>query len=295
MDLNQIRKEVFEDPVPSKLSAMAKGENMPLFLVGGYIRDLLLGIRRKDYDLTLPKESFSLIPKIEKVLGFRFFKVGKEELGTTTYRIIKSDLSIDLTFFQGRTIDDDLQRRDFTINAIAFSLLNERFHWVEGALEDTGVKVIRSVSTHAIDQDPLRMLRAIRYLSTLDGFILAMELKKEISLKRDLIGKLPGERIKMELDQILLSPRRTFGMTALHELGLLLTLFPELKGLESLGQSEYHHLDALSHTLLIIEKIPWASQWLALNQKEMASLSEDDQLALSYGALFHDIGKQHTY
>ena len=83
---------------------------------------------------------------MEETLDLRFFKVGKEEKDTITYRTIKSELSIDLTFFQGETIEEDLQRRDFTINAIAFSLLDATFHWVEGALEDIEKKVIRTVS-----------------------------------------------------------------------------------------------------------------------------------------------------
>ena len=98
--------------------------------------------------------------------------------------MIKEEMSMDITFLQGQTIEEDLQRRDFTINAIAFSLRDETFHWVEGALEDIEKKVIRTVSNHSIDQDPLRMLRAIRYLCTLDGFVMDPELKEEISLKK---------------------------------------------------------------------------------------------------------------
>jgi putative nucleotidyltransferase with HDIG domain len=203
-------------------------------------------------------------------------------------------MSIDLTFLQGETIEADLQRRDFTINAIAFSLRDESFHWVEGSLEDIRKKLIRTVSNHSIDQDPLRMLRAIRYLCTLDGFVMDKGLKEEISLKKEKILSLSGERIKTELDQILLSPRPAIGMKSLHESNLLLTLFPEFKGLENLGQNEHHHLDVLSHTLLMVEKISWASEWVARNHQEI-SLTGEDWLSLYYAALFHDIGKQDTY
>ena len=90
--------------------------------------------------------------------------------------------------------------------------------------------MIRTVSNHSIDQDPLRMLRAIRYLCTLDGFVMDKELKEEISLKKEKILSLPGERIKTELDQILLSPRPAIGMKSLYESNLLLTLFPGVEG-----------------------------------------------------------------
>ena len=165
--MKHVGKAILNDPILSKLSDLAKEKKIPLFLVGGYIRDLLLGMHRRDYDFALPKEVSFFIPMMEEALHFRFFKVGKEETNTITYRIIKSDLSFDLTFFQGRTIEEDLQRRDFTINAIAFSLLDETFHWAEGALEDIEKKVIRTVSNLSIDQDPLRMLRAIRYFAPL--------------------------------------------------------------------------------------------------------------------------------
>ena len=294
MDINQVREEIHKDPILSKLSTLAKEKNIPLFLVGGYLRDLLLEIPGKDYDFALPKEAASFIETIEEALRLHFFKVGKEEMNTTTYRIIKEDMSIDLTFLQGETIEADLQRRDFTINAIAFFFQDETFHWVEGSLEDIEKKLIRTVSNHSIDQDPLRMLRAIRYLCTLDGFVMDKGLKEEISLKKEKILSLPGERIKTELDQILLSPRPAIGMKSLHESNLLLTLFPEFKGLENLGQNEHHHLDVLSHTLLMVEKISWASEWVARNHQEI-SLTQEDRLSLYYAALFHDIGKQDTY
>jgi putative nucleotidyltransferase with HDIG domain len=301
MDVKRIEKEMLQDLILSKLSNLAKEENVPLYLVGGYIRDLFLGIHRpayrqagKDYDLTLPKEASSSIERIEETLHLHFFKVGKEETGTATYRIIKEDMSLDLTLFQGRTIEEDLQRRDFTINAIAFSLRDNTFHWSKRTLEDIEKKVIHVVSNQSIDQDPLRMLRAIRYLCTLDGFVMDKALEEEISLKKEQIKKIPGERVKIELDQILLSPRPSVGMEVLYESGLLLTLLPELKELENLGQNEHHHLDALSHTLLIIEKIPWASEWMALHERGI-SLDQENRLSLYYSALFHDIGKKDAF
>jgi len=294
MNLKHVGKEIFNDPILSKLSELAKEKKVSLFLVGGYIRDLLLGTHRKDYDLALPREAFSFLSMMEEILHFRFFKVGKEETNTVTYRITKSDFSFDLTFFQTRTIEEDLKRRDFTINAIAFCLLDETFHWVEGALEDIEKKVIRIVSNLSIDQDPLRMLRAIRYLCTLDGFVLDKVLQEEISFKREQIRKLPGERIKMELDYILLSSHPALGMKSLYESSLLLTLWPEMKGLEELGQNEYHRVDVLSHTLLMVDKILWASDWTALNGRKIF-LNREDRLTSYYAVLFHDIGKQDTY
>ena len=294
MDLNEVKELILSDPILAELSRLAKEKKTPFFLVGGYLRDILLGARTKDYDFALPKDDSPFIETIEEALHFHFFRVGKEETGTITYRIIKEGMSIDLTFLQGETIEEDLLRRDFTVNSVAFSLQDETFHWVEGALEDIGKKVIRAVSNHSIDLDPLRMLRAIRYRCTLGGFAMDEELKEQISSKTDKILGLPAERIRTELDQILLSPQSAVGMKFLHDFNLLFSLLPELKGLGGLGQNEHHHLDALSHTVLIVEKISWAFEWIGRNDPKTL-LNQEDRLVLYYAALFHDIGKQDTF
>lgn len=301
MDEKTLIQRVLDDPILFKLSRLAKETGTPLFLVGGRLRDLLLGIPsgqfRKammDYDFVLPKAYSSFIPKMEEALQFHFFKVGKEEAGTATYRMHRKGISMDVTFFQGETLEEDLRRRDFTINAIAVSLRDDTCHSVEGAFHDIDRKIIRAVSPRAIEQDPLRMLRAIRYLCTLEGFTVDIHLESEISLRKELIGGLPGERIKMEIDRILLSPRPGLGIRSLYELGLLLRLIPELKGLEGLSQNRHHHLQVLPHILLMIDKIAWAEEWFIRNGRTIV-LTQEEKLILYYAALFHDLGKQNTY
>jgi poly(A) polymerase len=293
MNLKTLQKEIFEDPVLLKVSDLVKREKIPFYLVGGYLRDLSLGKERKDYDFTLPEEASSFIPLMEEAFQFHFFRVGKDAR-TSTFRVTGDDLSMDVTFFQGQTIEEDLRRRDFTINTLAFSFLNRTWHWAEGALDDIRNRRICAVSDHSLDQDPLRMLRAIRYACTLDHFHMDQRLKEEISAKKDLILEIPGERVKMELDHILLSPGPHAGIKILYESGLLVTLFPELKGLESLGQNEHHHLHVLFHTLLTIEKVPWAIDWIR-ERGGSFPFTQEDLLCLYYAALFHDIGKQEAY
>jgi poly(A) polymerase len=309
MDEKELIRRVLDDPILLKFSTLAKEKGAPLFLVGGYLRDLLLGAHSPafrprsqtragqaamDYDFALPKEFSSFISTVENRLQFHFFKVGKEEAGTITFRMTRKEISIDVTFFQGETLEEDLRRRDFTINAMAVSLRDETCHTVEGAFDDIKKKLIRSVSPRSMDQDPLRMLRAIRYLCTLEGFTVDIKLEEEISSKKELIRDLPGERIKMELDRILLSPRPGLGVKSLYELGLLFILMPELEGLKGLGQNKHHHLHVLSHILLMIDKISWAMEWLAQNGKAI-SLTQEERLILYYASLFHDLGKQDTY
>ncbi len=229
MALKDLDREILGDPILLRLSNLAKKEKVPLFLVGGYLRDLWLSRQRKDYDFALPREASPFITVIETAFQIRFFRVGKEE-GTTTFRMVQPDMSMDITFLQGQNLAEDLLRRDFTINTLAYSLEDGTWHWAKGALDDIENRWIRTVTDRSIEQDPLRMLRAIRYLCTLDDFSMDQNLKEEISSKRDLISKIPGERVKMELDRILLSPRQNDGIKILYESGLLITLFPELRG-----------------------------------------------------------------
>lgn len=294
-------KKVLQDPILLKLSTLAKEKGVSLYLVGGYLRDLVLETESPfshhptlDYDFALPAECSSFISVIEQAFQFHFFKVGKEEAGTITYRMVRKGLSIDLTFLQGKNLEEDLQRRDFTINAMAFSLRDETWHTVPGAFDDLRKKILRSVSPHSIDQDPLRMLRAIRYLCTLDGFTMDITLEEEIASKKELIRIVPVERIRMELDRILLSPRPGLGVTSLYELGLLVTLMPEFSGLEGLAQGKHHHLRVIPHVIQMIHKIPWAEEWVASREATL-SLNQEDRLTLYYASLFHDLGKQDTF
>jgi len=293
MALKDLDREILRDPILLRLSNLAKKEKVPFFLVGGYLRDLWLSRQRNDYDFALPREASFFITVIERAFQIRFFRVGKEE-ETTTFRMVRDDMSMDIAFFQGQNIEEDLLRRDFTINTLAYSLEDGTWHWAKGALDDIENRRIRTVTDRSIERDPLRMLRAIRYPCTLDDFSMDENLKEEISSKRDLISRIPGERIRMELDRILLSPRQNNGMRSLYETGLLITLLPELRGLQDLAQDEHHHLNALSHTLLAIEKISWANEWVKLKGKSL-SLSQEDLICLYYATLFHDIGKQDTF
>ena len=292
MDLQRLKTEIAKDPILSTLTNLVKRENVPFFLVGGYLRDLWLGIKRKDYDFTLPREASSFISAIETAFGFRFFKAGKGT-ETVTFRVMKEGISMDIAFFQGWDIREDLRRRDFTVNALAFSLGDEGWHWAEGTLEDLHDRRIRNVSDFSLDRDPLRMLRAIRYVCTLHDFSMVDALREEISSKKDLILTIPGERIRMELDRILLSQRSFAGISLLFDTGLLFTLLPEMEETENLGRGERHHPGVLPHPLLAAEKIAQAMEWVRTKAGDFSFLP-DDVLCLYYATLFHDIGEQDT-
>jgi poly(A) polymerase len=293
MNLHDLKTEIVKDPILSTLTNLVKRENVPFFLVGGYLRDLWLGIKRKDYDFTLPREASSFISAIETAFGFRFFKAGKGA-ETVTFRVMKEGISMDIAFFQGQDIREDLRRRDFTVNALAFSLGDEEWHWTEGTLEDLRDRRIRSVSDLSLDRDPLRMLRAIRYVCTLHDFSMVDALREEISSKKDLILTIPGERIRMEFDRILLSQGSFAGISLLFDTGLLFTLLPEMEEMENLGRDKHHRSGVLPHPLLAAEKIAQAMEWMRTKAGDFSFLP-DDVHCLYYATLFHDIEKQDTH
>ncbi len=295
MNPDQIERKIKEDQILKKLSTLCQENNIPIFLVGGFIRDILIGKSDlKDYDFSLPRAYSNFIPIIEKTLEVHFFKIGNEGKNTITYRLIKDDFSIDITYLQGESIYEDLKRRDFTINAIAYGLYDKRLYSLEGSFDDIEKKVIRMASKNSIENDPLRMLRAVRYLCTLEGFKICDELEKEIHSKKDLIENVARERIKTELDLILLSPKPALGIEFLYRVSLLYHIFPELKGLEDIGISNGQTIDVISHTISTLKNISSATKWLSDNNRDI-TLSRDDWLSIYWACLFHDIGKKDTY
>jgi hypothetical protein len=155
------KKQILKDPILSRLSHWLKrGRSLSFLWVEQSTISFFGGSKvppsheKRDYDFTLPKEDPSFISMMEEALHLRFFRIGKEEINTLTYRAVKDDLSIDLTLFQGKTIEEDLKRRDFTMNAIAFSLLDRTFHWVEGVRGTSKGGSSRTVSPLSIPRIP---------------------------------------------------------------------------------------------------------------------------------------------
>jgi poly(A) polymerase len=140
--------------------------------------------------------------------------------------------------------------------------------------------------------DPLRMLRAIRYRSTLPGFELTEPLKEEIRRHHGLLSHVAAERIRAELDEICLSPLPAPGLQLMHELGLLFQVFPELAPLEGLPQGRHHTTDALSHTIGVVGEVDRLARQ---GHPFPFRLSEEERLILGYAALFHDLGKPATH
>ncbi|OPX97031.1 MAG: Poly(A) polymerase I precursor [Syntrophorhabdus sp. PtaB.Bin006] len=253
-----------------------------VFLVGGAIRELLLKKTPKDYDFALTRHEDLQI--LEKAFGGSAFLLGKKPI--QTYRIVTRDVSVDVTFLQG-TIEDDLGRRDFTMNAIAYDVDQKGVVDCLGGIHDIRKKIIRYPKRVALVDDPLRMLKAIRHFATLEGFSMDAELVGAIQELKALIHQVAPERIKYEMDQTIVSDRAFEGIRIMEQTGLLFELFPDLFALKKLDQEKGFVLETYGHTA---EGFKYLTEWgrfYGLDDKSMRNTA--------YALLFHDLGKAHTF
>jgi putative nucleotidyltransferase with HDIG domain len=254
----------------------------PAYIVGGSVRDKLLDRDPHDYDFTTPLLPDDIETAIKKsgrrayTTGKRFGTIGFNHQGkfieVTTFRSEKynSNRKPDVEFVT--SIDTDLSRRDFTMNAIA--LRNNRYIDPFGGRNDINNRIIRSVGnpTLRFTEDPLRMLRAARFVGQL-GF--TIEESTLISMKKNAykVMEVSRERWMQELDKLLVSDNVVSGLDVLMETDLLRFLLPELRIQYGYNQnSDYHELTLWEHTTSTVKLVP-------------------KDINLRWAALLHDIGK----
>jgi poly(A) polymerase len=290
--------------VPKSLADLGeafRGAGHELYLVGGYVRDGLLGEAGLDADATTgahPREIKRLLgPRAEHlwIVGERFgtigARVGGYALEVTTYR---SDLYTqgsrhpEVRF--GESLEEDLARRDFTINAIAADALTGRVLDPFDGRKDLASGVIRTVGEplDRMRDDPLRILRAVRFETTLSKpdrpFATTLDLEEAIRGNAHWLESISAERIRDEFEKILLSENVAHGLRALVRLRLMPYMVPEFMETVSVEQeSEFHHKDVFEHTLIVVESV-----------RPDPDMREGEFSTLRKAAFFHDIGKPRT-
>ena len=285
LKLQKVIERIHRDRVLMTLACIVKRERVKVYLVGGTIRDLALGRDRQDYDFVLHQGDMTFVHKLSHELKGHLFSMGKDEK-QRVYRILAGSDILDFNVMDGATIGGDLKKRDFTINAMAYSLHEHRFYFHPGSEEDIDEKLIRMVSPDGFDRDPLRMIRGVRYLGILEGFRLDGRTKRVIRRKASLIRSIPVERIKMEMDRILLSPKPFFAMGELATLGLLPEIFPELQMPQRLKRKALFRMDTFSHYLRFLKCLAQWNGW-----EGDLPLHTEERLILSYIALFTSMGR----
>jgi len=284
-------------PAATDLAKQFKAAGFKLALVGGPVRDAILGRLGNDLDFTtdaLPKQSEKILEKwadsvwdIGAAFGTVAGKKGEITVEITTYRSESYDSSSrkpDVEF--GKSIEADLARRDFTINAMALELTTDQPTFIDlfNGVTDLQNKLIKTPGKpeDSFTDDPLRMMRAARFISQLNfevdpAIITAI---KDMSARLEIIS---AERIRDEFTKIILSPSPRIGITLLVETGLANYFLPEVPKLKLEIDEHHHHKDVYEHSLTVLEKAIGLEQRLG-----------GPNLTLRLAALLHDIGKPKT-
>ena len=268
-----------------------------LAIVGGPVRDAILGRISGDLDFTtdaLPDETKKILTgwadaiwEVGADFGTIAARKGDHELEITTYRSeIYRDDSRKPTVSYGTTIEADLIRRDFTFNAMALELTGTEPTFIDlhGGAADLAKRVIRTPSKPELSfsDDPLRMLRAIRFASQLNFTIEDVTYDAILSMKERL-SIISAERIREEFNKIILSDNPRIGLTLLVDSGLAEIFIPELPLLRLEIDEHHHHKDVYEHTLKVLEQAI-----------ELENRVGGKNLTMRLAALLHDIGKPRT-
>jgi poly(A) polymerase len=276
----------------------------PVWIVGGAIRDALLGERVADADLAVTRgEEERAARAIARVAGGSAFTLSEEH---ATWRAMAptDGWHVDVAALRAESIEADLRARDFTVNAIAAPLAGGEPIDPTGGIADAETRMLRAASDAAFEDDPIRLLRAARLAA---GLGLALEAKTiELARKQAPRAADPaGERQFAELRGIVAGRDPLSGMRLMEELGLLAVVLPELESLRGVVQNPNHHLDVFGHTLAVLEEwlgvesdLPGFAGDLAGEVADFLAEPLADELtrqgALRFGALFHDLGKPET-
>lgn len=284
-----------------------KSKKIKLYIVGGFLRDIILKRKKDnpDIDFCVENGALNLGKKLARKIKAGFVILDKENGAVRLIKRLKDKIyTLDFTDFRGRTLDEDLGHRDFTINTLAIELENI-FNYDAGdnlfidpyqAKKDLKAKVIRMVNKNAFDEDPLRILRAFS-LSSIFGFKIEPQTLKFMKLKKNKLAQVSFERIRDELFKLLDGPRSFDYLTQMDKLRLLNIIMPELEVMRNVMQGPYHHLDVWQHSLETVRQIEGLINELKNNQeinnylKEVISSERKRRALIKLAALLHDIGK----
>lgn len=281
---------------PFRIASEAADElGLEAYVIGGYVRDIYLNRPSKDIDIVAVGSGIELAKLVAKKLGrgahlsvFKNFGTAQVKCGELELEFVgarKESYSHDSRkpIVEDGTLEDDQNRRDFTINALALCLNKARYGELVdpfGGLDDLEELTIRTPLDPDItfSDDPLRMMRAIRFASQL-GFFIDTETFDAIHRNRERIKIISRERIADELNKIVLSPKPSLGFNLLDKAGLLELIFPELCALKGVETKEgIGHKDNFAHTLMVLDRLSKTS----------------DSLWLRWSAVLHDIAKPAT-
>jgi putative nucleotidyltransferase with HDIG domain len=293
MDIKLKRIDI-QDEILKRVGAVADRESIAVYIVGGYVRDQLLGKKVKDTDIVVLGSGVEFAKKVAKDFG-RTNLILFENFGTAMLPL--DDRKLEFVgarkesysknsrkpHIEDGTLNDDLLRRDFTVNAMAASLNAKIFGQLVDPFEgqsDLRSGILRTPLDPEItfDDDPLRIMRAMRFSAQL-GFTLDPRVLEAAGKMAKRLAIVSQERISDEFLKIMSSSRPSVGLQMMYDSSVMEIVFPEIAQMAGVDQrKDYHHKDVFRHTLQVVDKIADVS----------------DNLWLRMSALLHDIAKPRT-
>jgi len=289
---------------------LAKREKRSIYLVGGILRDILLGRHKGqiDFDLCMPQGALAFGARLAKEIKAGYVVLDKEHAACRVVKKLKDAYcTFDITGFRGRDLNEDLRLRDFSINTLALDIL-EVFRKGEGAnigkalidpfagVWDLQAKIIRAVYEKAFEDDPLRILRAFS-LQAILGFTIEPKTARLMRLSIAGLSAVSPERIRDELFKILNQDNSYAILVAMDKLKILSVILPELDVMRKVRQGPYHHLDVWNHSLECVRQLELFFKEQKRNSNiqnhlnEVISGERSRRSLLKFGTLLHDIGK----
>ncbi len=281
-------------PLLRRIGALADSKGFSVYVVGGYVRDLLIGTEVQDMDILVMGDGIGFAREVAGDLGVPSV-VAYERFGTAMIPLAQGKLE----FVGARkehyqeisrnpsvspaTLEEDLSRRDFTVNALAVVLNAAHcgtLYDPHGGQADLQARILRTPLNpeQTFEDDPLRMMRAVRFASQLD-FTADPAILKAIGDMKERIRIVSQERITEELLKLLRSPKPSIGLHLMYQTGLLHLVFPEIAQMAGVDQRrDHHHKDVFRHTCVVVDNIAQTT----------------DNEWLRFVALVHDIAKPRT-
>lgn len=311
-------------PLLDRLRPLLAAQKTPVYLVGGAVRDALLGRSSDDLDFVVPERAIGLAFRVGDALSLPAYALDRDR--DTGRVVVPEHLSggrkttLDFARYRAANLEGDLRARDFTINAMALPVAGTRAADILdplGGRADLEAGLVRQTYARALHDDPVRTLRAIRMAIVL-GFQLVPETVEAIRAAAPRIQEVSPERVRDELLKLLDGREPDRALQMMHDLALLPAVLPEIAALEKVEQSAPHHEDVLAHTISTVRRLvaledalfrasetsppldaarqrlaPYAGRLRAHFARRVDG-ELTGQLLLRLGALFHDSGKAET-
>ena len=244
------------NPIVAKLQELFP-QQQEIYLVGGAVRDALLGKASHDLDFTVSKNALKVARKTADALEGAYYRLGDEhEIGRVVLTAEDGSRQVlDFADMRGPDLESDLRGRDFTINAIALNI-HKQDEMIDplGGLVDLRAKDLKACSSHSFKDDPVRILRAIRLASS-NKYAIDNETKDGIKEATEALPSVSAERIRDELFRILEGPQPATALRVLDLLGALKYVLPELENLKGEKQSPPHIYDVWEHSLRTVQEL----------------------------------------